>query len=152
MEIDVYENRYGSKLVAFLVADDGSKRELIRSEIGNDDLLNQIEAMNLSHLTVTFHWAADVKDKHLNWHLLNDKSNLTDGEYTSLVLHALRQLASTAKSSFQNDRLEDQRSFYEDQLKALKDAMHRFRYDHDVPADDDEDEEKEERDIFSGIK
>lgn len=59
MKIDVYEERYGSKLVAMLVADDGSKRELLRSEIGNDDLLNRIEAMNLSHLTVTFHWAAD---------------------------------------------------------------------------------------------
>jgi len=58
MKIDVYENHDGSKLVAMLVADDGSERELARSEVGNDDLLNKIDAMNLSHLTVTFHWAS----------------------------------------------------------------------------------------------
>ncbi|MFC5402278.1 hypothetical protein [Cohnella soli] len=58
MKIDVYEDHDGSKLVAMLVADDGSKRELARSEVGNDDLLNKIDDMNLSHLTVTFHWAS----------------------------------------------------------------------------------------------
>ncbi|MGG4106725.1 hypothetical protein AAXB25_22765 [Paenibacillus lautus] len=58
MKIDVYENHDGSKLVAILVADDGSERELARSEVGNDDLLNKIDAINLSHLTVTFHWAS----------------------------------------------------------------------------------------------
>ena len=62
MKIDVYENHDGSKLVAFLVADDGSERELVRSEVGNDDLLNKIDAKNLSHLTVTFHWASQAKD------------------------------------------------------------------------------------------
>lgn len=59
MKIEVYENFDGSKLVAFLQEDDGSKRELVRSEVGNDDLLNKIEAMNLSRLTVTFHWATE---------------------------------------------------------------------------------------------
>lgn len=58
MKIEVYENHDGSKLVAMLVADDGSERELLRSEVGNDDLLNKIDDMNLSHLTVTFHWAS----------------------------------------------------------------------------------------------
>lgn len=58
MKIDVYENFDGSKLVAMLVQDDGSKLELVRSEVGSDDLLNKIDAMNLSHLTVTFHWAS----------------------------------------------------------------------------------------------
>lgn len=58
MKIDVYENHDGSKLVAMLVEVDGSERELVRSEVGNDDLLNKIDAMNLSHLTVEFHWAS----------------------------------------------------------------------------------------------
>ncbi|MFD2328780.1 hypothetical protein ACFSR7_05905 [Cohnella sp. GCM10020058] len=58
MKIEVYENHDGSKLVAMLVADDESERELVRSEVGSDDLLNKIDAMNLSHLTVTFHWAS----------------------------------------------------------------------------------------------
>ncbi|QSF48017.1 hypothetical protein [Paenibacillus tianjinensis] len=61
MKIDVYENHEGSKLVAMLVADDGSESELVRSEVGNDDLLNKIDAMNLSYLTVTFHWASAKK-------------------------------------------------------------------------------------------
>ncbi|MFC5528409.1 hypothetical protein [Cohnella yongneupensis] len=61
MKIEVYENHDGSKLVAMLVADDGTERELVRSEVGNDDLLNKIDAMNLSHLTVTFHWATSRK-------------------------------------------------------------------------------------------
>lgn len=61
MKIDVYEHHDGSKLVAMLVKDDGSERELLRSEVGNDDLLNRIDAMNLSHLTVTFHWASARK-------------------------------------------------------------------------------------------
>lgn len=58
MKIEVYENHDGSKLVAMLVEDDGSERELVRSEVGSDDLLNKIDDMNLSHLTVTFHWAS----------------------------------------------------------------------------------------------
>ncbi|MNW34002.1 hypothetical protein D3C74_109690 [compost metagenome] len=58
MKVDVYENHDGSKLVAMLVSDDGSASELVRSEVGNDDLLNKIDAMNLSHLTVEFHWAS----------------------------------------------------------------------------------------------
>ncbi|MEK5645912.1 hypothetical protein BK138_34115 [Paenibacillus rhizosphaerae] len=58
MKIEVYENFDGSKLVAVLVEDDGTERELVRSEVGNDDLLNKIDDMNLSHLTVTFHWAS----------------------------------------------------------------------------------------------
>lgn len=56
MKIEVYENFDGSKLVAFLHEDDGSKCELVRSEKGSDDLLNKIDDMNLMHLTVTFHW------------------------------------------------------------------------------------------------
>ncbi|MGG3839671.1 hypothetical protein ABEV00_21950 [Paenibacillus thiaminolyticus] len=59
MKIEVYEEFDGSKLVAFLVDDDGTERELLRSEVGNDDLLNKIEDMNLSPLTVTFHWASE---------------------------------------------------------------------------------------------
>jgi hypothetical protein len=59
MKINVYENHDGSKLVAMLVEEDGEERELVRSEVGNDDLLNKIEAMNLSHLTVEFHWASE---------------------------------------------------------------------------------------------
>ncbi|MGG4145671.1 hypothetical protein ABEW34_21475 [Paenibacillus algorifonticola] len=54
MKIEVYENHDGSKLVD----EGGSESELIRSEVGNDDLLNKIDAMNLSHLTVTYHWAS----------------------------------------------------------------------------------------------
>lgn len=59
MKINVYEKYDGSKLVAFLVAADGSQRELLRSDFGNDDLLNKIEAMGLSHLSVVFHWRSD---------------------------------------------------------------------------------------------
>lgn len=61
MRIEVYENYDGSKLVAMLVADDGSESELARSELGSDDLLNNIDDMNLSHLTVIFHWASAKK-------------------------------------------------------------------------------------------
>ncbi|MFB8378123.1 hypothetical protein [Paenibacillus taichungensis] len=61
MEIEVYENHDGSKLVAMLVEADGSESELVRSDLGSDDLLNKIDAMNLSHLTVTFHWASARK-------------------------------------------------------------------------------------------
>ncbi|PWW01183.1 hypothetical protein DFQ01_11073 [Paenibacillus cellulosilyticus] len=61
MKIEVYENYDGSKLVAMLVKDDGKESELVRSEKGSDDLLNKIAAMNLSHLTVTFHWASARK-------------------------------------------------------------------------------------------
>lgn len=58
MKIEVYENHVGSKLVAYLVEDDGSERELVRSEKGSDDLLNKIDDMGLSYLTVRFHWAS----------------------------------------------------------------------------------------------
>lgn len=54
MNIEVFENGSKSKLIAFLVEDNGDKRELVRTERGRDDLLNQIDDMNLSHLTVTF--------------------------------------------------------------------------------------------------
>lgn len=58
MKIEAYENHDGSKLVAYLVKDDGSERELVRSEKGSDDLLNKIDDMGLSYLTITFHWAS----------------------------------------------------------------------------------------------
>jgi len=61
MKIEVYEEHDGSKLVAYLVEEDGTERELVRSEVGNDDLLNKIDAMNLSFVTVTFHWASEKK-------------------------------------------------------------------------------------------
>ncbi|KGP81121.1 MULTISPECIES: hypothetical protein [Paenibacillus] len=63
MRIEVYENYDGSKLVAMLVEADGTERELVRSDAGNDDMLNKIDSMNLSHLTVTFHWASAALSK-----------------------------------------------------------------------------------------
>jgi len=54
MKIDVFENGSKSKLVAILVEDDGSSRELVRTSKGRDDLLNQIDDLSLSHLTVGF--------------------------------------------------------------------------------------------------
>lgn len=54
MKIDVFENGSKMKLIAVLVEDNGDERELVRTEKGRDDLLNQIDDMNLSHLTVTF--------------------------------------------------------------------------------------------------
>lgn len=57
MKIEVFENHDGSKLVAYLVKEDGTT-ELVRSEVGNDDLLNKIDDMHLSHLAVRFHWAS----------------------------------------------------------------------------------------------
>ena len=61
MKIEVYENVGVSKLVAMLVGDDGTERELVRSDKGNDDLLNKIDDMGLSHLTVTFNRASAKK-------------------------------------------------------------------------------------------
>jgi alpha/beta superfamily hydrolase len=99
-----------------------------------------------------------MEKKPLNWHFFNDQSSLTDGEYNSLVLHALMQLSKTAKAKLQKTELEepfflrlsDQKAFYNDQLKALKDSIQRFKYDHNVLPDDD-DEEAEEKQIFSGV-
>ncbi|ETK25550.1 hypothetical protein [Paenibacillus larvae] len=54
MKIEVFENGSKSKLIAVLVEDNGNERELVRTDKGRDDLLNQIDDMNLSHLTVTF--------------------------------------------------------------------------------------------------
>lgn len=54
MKIEVYENGSKSKLIAILIDDNGNKRELVRTERGRDDLLNKIDDMNLSFLTVTF--------------------------------------------------------------------------------------------------
>jgi hypothetical protein len=56
MKIEVYE-LLGRRLVAMLVDDDGVERELVKSDKGSDDLLNKIDALGLTHLTVTFHWA-----------------------------------------------------------------------------------------------
>ncbi|PWV90236.1 hypothetical protein DFQ01_14412 [Paenibacillus cellulosilyticus] len=54
MKILVYENGSKSKLIAVLVEENGSERELVRTEKGRDDLLNLIDDMNMSHLTVRF--------------------------------------------------------------------------------------------------
>ncbi|TVX85565.1 hypothetical protein [Paenibacillus agilis] len=54
MEIKVFENGSKQKLIAYLVEENGDKRELVRTDKGRDDLLNQIDDMNLSHLTVEF--------------------------------------------------------------------------------------------------
>lgn len=54
MKIEVFENGSKSKLIAVLVDDEGKERELVRTDKGRDDLLNQIDDMNLSHLTVRF--------------------------------------------------------------------------------------------------
>lgn len=87
---------------------------------------------------------------------LNGKSDLTDGEYSSLVLYALRQLAKTAKSKLESTDIEkpfatiiDQQTFYKEQLKALKDATQRFKYDHDAQLDDDD--EEEDKLLFSDV-
>lgn len=54
MKIVVLENGSKSKLIAMLVDDDGNERELVRTDKGRDDLLNKIDEMNLSHLTLEF--------------------------------------------------------------------------------------------------
>lgn len=54
MKINVFENGSKMKLIAVLVEDNGEKRELVRTDNGRDDLLNRIDEMNLSHLTVEF--------------------------------------------------------------------------------------------------
>ncbi|WP_157685457.1 hypothetical protein [Paenibacillus donghaensis] len=54
MRIEVFENGSKSKLIAMLVDDDGNERELVRTDKGRDDLLNQIDDRDLSHLTVRF--------------------------------------------------------------------------------------------------
>ncbi|MGN7457471.1 hypothetical protein ACTHPH_21890 [Paenibacillus pasadenensis] len=53
MVIEVFEDGSKMKLVAYLVTN-GEKKELVRTEKGRDDLLNQIDDINLSHLTVSF--------------------------------------------------------------------------------------------------
>jgi len=54
MKIEVFENGSKSKLIAVVIAENGDERELVRTDKGRDDLLNQIDEMNLSHLTVEF--------------------------------------------------------------------------------------------------
>lgn len=54
MKIDVFENGSKMKLIAVLVDDNGNQRDLVSTENGRDDLLNQIDDLNLSHLTVEF--------------------------------------------------------------------------------------------------
>lgn len=54
MEIIVRENGSPMKLIAFIVNENGTERELVRTERGRDNLLNLIHEMNLSRLTVTF--------------------------------------------------------------------------------------------------
>ncbi|MEK3943522.1 hypothetical protein [Paenibacillus sp. FSL H3-0310] len=54
MKINVVENGSKSKLIAMLLEDNGSERELVRTDNGRDDLLNRIDDMGLSHLTVEF--------------------------------------------------------------------------------------------------
>lgn len=54
MRIEVFENGSKSKLIAMLLEDDGNQSELVRTEKGRDDLLNKIDDMGLSHLTVEF--------------------------------------------------------------------------------------------------
>ncbi len=53
MKIYVVENGSKSKLIAMLV-ENGNERELVRTDKGRDDLLNKIDDMDLSHLTVEF--------------------------------------------------------------------------------------------------
>ncbi|PLT43511.1 hypothetical protein B8V81_5051 [Paenibacillus pasadenensis] len=54
MKIEVYETGSKMKLIAYLVDANGEKTELLRTENGRDDLLNQIDDKNLSHLNVRF--------------------------------------------------------------------------------------------------
>lgn len=54
MKINVFENGCKSKLIAMLTKDDGSERELVRTDRGRDDLLNKIDDMGLSYITVEF--------------------------------------------------------------------------------------------------
>lgn len=54
MKIVVFENGSTQKLIAVVVEDNGDEHELTRTDNGRDDLLNQIDDMNLSHLTVEF--------------------------------------------------------------------------------------------------
>ncbi|WP_178382749.1 hypothetical protein [Paenibacillus sp. P46E] len=54
MKINVFENGSKSKLIAMIVEDTGNERELVRTEKGRDDLLNKIDDMGLSYITVEF--------------------------------------------------------------------------------------------------
>lgn len=54
MKIVVFENGSKQKLIAAILEENGDERELTRTEKGRDDLLNQIDDMGLSHLTVEF--------------------------------------------------------------------------------------------------
>ncbi|NQX45366.1 hypothetical protein HQN87_08480 [Paenibacillus tritici] len=54
MKINVFENGSKSKLIAMLIEDNGEEYELVRTEKGRDDLLNKIDDMGLSYITVEF--------------------------------------------------------------------------------------------------
>lgn len=54
MKIVVFENGTKLKLIAVVVEENGDEHELVRTDKGRDDLLNQIDEMNLSHLPVEF--------------------------------------------------------------------------------------------------
>lgn len=54
MKIVVYENGSKQKLIAFLADNGVAKIELARTDKGRDDLLNQIDDMGLSRLTLEF--------------------------------------------------------------------------------------------------
>lgn len=54
MKIVVFENGSKMKLIAVVVEDNGDEHELVRTDKGRDDLLNQIHEMNLSSLPLEF--------------------------------------------------------------------------------------------------
>lgn len=54
MKIVVFEIGSKMKLLAVVVEENGDEHELTRTDKGRDDLLNKIDDMNLSHLTVEF--------------------------------------------------------------------------------------------------
>lgn len=54
MKINVFENGSKSKLIAVFVEDNGEERELVRTDKGRDDLLNKIDDMGLSYITLEF--------------------------------------------------------------------------------------------------
>lgn len=54
MDIFVYENGSSLDLTAYVVDENGVETALARTSKGRDDLLNRIQALNLSHLTVEF--------------------------------------------------------------------------------------------------
>ncbi|GKU80190.1 hypothetical protein [Paenibacillus sp. L3-i20] len=75
----------------------------------------------------------------VDWHYLNDKSKLSDGEYESIVIHALEMMAANAELKLASEVIEaplvgikDQRDFYSRQQIAVWDAIRRFKFDHKV--------------------